>query len=157
MIISKLQTGTGGLFRHEDLNRTEQDNMSSLKSKSGKQQSPVSQETSLQDNVSISDIWHNVARDVDVRNATPMEIIALSSQLYDAGVISYDDHINLSFQPEVNLDTPETSKPFSHERKDYIALWQSKQENVIRFGGDRNEIEDTHRIQAILTYVDSLR
>lgn len=157
MIISKLQTGTGGLLRQDSLNPTEQDSMRTQRAKIDKEQPLESQEVSTRDNVSISDAWLRVSRDIDVKNATPREIISLSSQLYKAGVISYDDHINLSFQPEVNLDSPKESMPFSHEQKDYIALWQSKQENVIRFGGDRTQIEDTHRIQAILNYVDSLK
>lgn len=157
MNISELPIGAGGLLDQKNMNRTEQDSMRSRRSKTEKEQASTSQEVSTGDNVSISDVWAKVARDIDVTDATPREIIALSNQLYKAGVISYDDHINLSFQPEVNLDTPMASKPFSHERKDYIALWQSKQENVIRFGGDRNQIEDTHRIQAILIFVNSLK
>jgi len=157
MINSEFQVGTGGLFSQDNLNRTEQDSMRTQRLKSEKAETVTSQDISPKDSVSLSEVWARVARDIDVTDANPREIIALSSQLYKAGVISYDDHINLSFQPEVNLDTPETSKPFSHERKNYIALWQSKQENVIRFGGDRNQIEDTHRIQTILRFVDSLK
>ncbi len=157
MNISELQIGTGGLLRQNNLNRTEQDSMRTQRSRPVEEQPLTSPDVSHADNISISDVWQKVARDIDVTDANPREIIALSNQLYKAGVISYDDHINLSFQPEVNLDTPTESKPFSHERKNYIALWQSKQENVIRFGGDRHQIEDTHRIQAILTYVDSLK
>ncbi|PCI48093.1 MAG: hypothetical protein COB49_06375 [Alphaproteobacteria bacterium] len=157
MIINKFENGTGGLFGQSSLNRTEQDSMHPQSIKYKEEEIVISRKTSHEDNISVSDIWQRLARNIDVRSASPREIIALSSQLYNAGVISYDDHINLSFQPEVNLDTPSQSKPFSFERKDYIALWKNKQENVIRFGGDRNEIEETHRIQAILTYVDSLR
>ncbi len=157
MIISKLQIGTGGLFRQNNLSPTEQDNMSTQKRRPENKESLTSQQTSPKDSVSTSGVWLKVARDIDVKNATPREIIDLSSQLYKAGVINYDDHINLSFQPEVNLDSTEDSKPFSHERKDYIALWQSKQENVIRFGGNRDQIEEIHRIQAILTYVGALK
>jgi hypothetical protein len=157
MIINKFENGTGGLFNQNDLNRTEQDSMRSQSIKYKKEEIFTSQEISHKDNISVSDVWAKVARDIDVKDATPREMIELSSLLYNAGVISYDDHINLSFQPEVNLDTPSESKPFSFERKDYIALWSAKQENVIRFGGDRNQIEETHRIHAILTYVDSLR
>lgn len=157
MDITKTQTGTDGLVRHNDLNRTEQDNMHTRSIKIKEEKTFQPQKVPRQDNISISDIWAKVASDIDVKSATPREIINLSSQLYTAGSISYDDHINLSFQPEVNLDTPSQSKPFSFERKDYIALWRAKQENVIRFGGDRNQIEETHRIHAILTYVDSLK
>jgi len=106
--------------------------------------------------VAEMDVWRTVAKDINVRAATPREIITLSRQLFKAGAISYDDHIALSFQPEINLDSPSEHLPFSHQRRDYIALWQSKQENVLRFGGDREQIEETHRIQALLAFVDNL-
>jgi len=155
MNISKLQVGTDGLFRRDSIGQAEQENMRIKNPKDEK--NLTSQQTSPEDHISISDIWHDVARTIDVRHAAPREIIALSSQLYKAGAISYDDHINLSFQPENDQNSPEKSKPFSHGKRDYIELWRSKQENVIRHGGDRNQIEDIHRIQAILIYIDSLK
>ncbi len=157
MNINKLQTGTDGLFRQDTIHQAEQENMRIQKSKAEKAALSKPQQTGEGDNVSVSKVWQRVADDIDVKNATPRDIIALSRTLYRAGAISYDDHINLSFQPEVNPDTPAQGNSFSHERKDYIALWRVRQENVIRSGGDREQIEDTHRIQAILTYVNSLR
>ena len=158
MNINKMQVGTEGLFRQDNLNQAEREKVNNKKSDAEKNKAVTPQEISaVTDNVSISNIWQKVAQNIDVRNASPRDIISLSSQLYKAGAISYDDHINLSFQPEINLDTPSESKPFSHDKKDYVDLWRTKQENVIRYGGDRTQIEDTHRIQAILIYVDSLR
>ena len=81
----------------------------------------------------------------------------MSHRLYEAGAISYDDHINLSFQPEVSPDTPSETLPFTHEKKDYVEIWQSRQNNVIRFGGNREQIEDNLRIQSILNYLDRLK
>lgn len=153
-----MQVGTEGLFRQDNLNQAEREKVNNKKSDAEKNKAVTPQETSAAvDNVSISNAWQKVAQNIDVRNASPRDIISLSSQLYNAGAISYDDHINLSFQPEINLDTPPESKPFSHEKKDYVDLWRTKQENVIRYGGDRTQIEDTHRIHAILIYVDSLK
>ena len=149
MNISKIQTGADTVFHPEK--------QSEQKSDVKEEKTAPLQENPLEDQVSVSSIWHKVANDIDVRDATPREIIDLSSQLYEADAISYDDHLNLSFQPEVNLDSASESKPFSHEKKDYRAIWQSKEQSVIRTGGDRSQIEDTHRIQAILAYVDSLR
>ncbi len=158
MNINKMQVGTEGLFRQDHLNQAEREKVNNKKSDPDKNNAVKPQETSAAtDNISISNAWQKVARNIDVRNASPRDIISLSSQLYNAGAISYDDHINLSFQPEINLDSPPESKPFSHEKKDYVDLWRTKQENVIRYGGDRTQIEDTHRIHSILIYVDSLK
>ncbi|PCI34479.1 MAG: hypothetical protein COB54_01475 [Alphaproteobacteria bacterium] len=156
MTINEVQLGAGKLLGRENLNKTEQENMLSQRLQTVTQNVSPSQDSTPKDTVAISNVWSRAARDIDVTNATPREMMTLSSALYTAGAISYDDHINLSFQPEVNLDSPLESTPFSFERKDYIAQWHNKQDNVIRSGGDRYQIEETHRIQAILAYVDSL-
>lgn len=109
------------------------------------------------DKISVSQVWNRAAGKINVRAATPRQILDLSRALYDEGAISYDDHLNLSFQPEINSDLPRESQPFSHEAKDYLTLWKNREQNSVRFGGGRAEIEEIQRIQAILTYVDSLR
>ncbi|MCF8474133.1 MAG: hypothetical protein K9G26_05485 [Emcibacter sp.] len=165
MIINKIFSDAGDIIRQDNKTLLEQTKnavrdvkVDNIKNNSPKLLSePLSGPLSEKDNVSVSGIWAKVAKEINVREARPGDIMTLSNALYKAGAISYDDHINLSFQPEINHDTPLESKPFSHEQKDYIALWQTKERNVLRFGGDRQQIEDTHRIQAILTYVDSLK
>jgi len=161
MNMSKMQIETGGLLRQDSPDRMEQKEMRTPGSKSEKEATTKLRTASFKDkvavSVSVSGVWATVAGQINIRNATPREIMALSRQLYEAGAISYDDHINLSFQPEINPDTPDKSSSFSHRRKDYIALWQQRAEKVIRFGGDRGQIEDNHRIQAILSYIDSLK
>lgn len=157
MNISKMHMGTSDHVHQDRLDRTGPENVTEQRSQEKEKTASTLEGAVSKDNISVSDIWGKVAQNIDVREASPREIIDLSSQLYKANAISYDDHINLSFQPEVNLDSDLESKPFSHEKKDYIVIWQAKEQNVIRFGGDRNQIEDTHRIQAILTYVDSLK
>lgn len=157
MNISKLHDGINDLLRQNNPGRTEQDKMTSHKPESEQDPSRKTGKTVRGDKVSVSGIWYKVARDINVRNATPREIISLSSQLYTAGVISYDDHINLSFQPEINPDSASADSSFSHNRKDYIALWQQRGEKVVRSGGDRSQIEDSQRIQSILKYVNSLK
>ena len=157
MTFNEVQLGAGGLLGRENLKKTEQENMPSQRLQTVTEDVSPSQDNNPKDTVTITDIWNRVARDIDVTNATPREMMTLSSALYTADAISYDDHINLSFQPEVNLDSPLERTPFSFERKNYISQWQNKQDNVIRSGGDRHQIEETHRIQAILAYVDSLK
>jgi len=157
MNISKLPDGVSGLSKEDNSHKVEQENMRVHSVKIKKTAVVEAQEAAPRDVISVSDIWRNMAQTINVRDASPTEMIILSGKLYAAGAISYDDHLNLSFQPEINLDSPAQSKAFSHEKKDYVDLWKSKQDNVIRNGGDRHQIEDTHRVHAILTYLDSLR
>ncbi len=165
MNINKMQVGSESLSRQESLNQPDPDK-TLTKTPPGKSDKTVkSTAQAVSDQVSVGEIWSKAARAVDVRDATPREIIGLSRTLYEAGAISYDDHINLSFQPEImtgtapdalSEDGPET-KPFNHQKKDYVAIWQARQDSVIRYGGNREQIEDNLRIQSILTYLDSLR
>ncbi len=157
MNISKLHDRINDFIRQNNPGRIEQDKMTIHKTDSEQKDPQKTAKPSREDKVSVSGIWYRVARDINVRKATPREIISLSSQLYNAGVISYDDHINLSFQPEINPDSASADSSFSHDRKDYIALWQQRAEKVVRSGGDRSQIEDSQRIQSILKYVNSLK
>jgi len=121
-----------------------------------------SREVFSADNFSISDelrgspIWQKIAGRFKVSNATPKDMLRLSQTLFDADIINIEDHILLSFQPELNPDDLSETKAFSHKRKDYIALWENKHEAAIRFGAGREELEGIYRIQSILKYVESL-
>ncbi|PHZ85852.1 hypothetical protein [Paremcibacter congregatus] len=157
MSVNIVQNEVRDFSGNEVLKPTSQDNLSVSENKSDQKSSGTTAQSAAGDRVSVSEVWEKAARDFDVRHATPRDIIALSRTLYKAAAITYDDHINLSFQPEDNADTPTESKPFSHDRKDYISVWQNKLDNVVRSGGDRTQIEESQRIQAILIYVDSLK
>ncbi len=97
--------------------------------------------------IDISPVWNRVAQKIDLHNATMSEVADLSATLFNEGAITFEDHINLSFQKD----------PFSTEKKDIIAYWNEQQERVIEQGAMHDELNDIIRIQSILGYVDSLR
>ncbi len=97
--------------------------------------------------VIISPIWQSVADNINLKNASGNEIAALSSSLFEAGAISFEDHIQLSFTDGADAD----------EETDYIAYWKDRQEDAIRQGAVHEELNDIIRIQSILSYVDNLR
>lgn len=96
--------------------------------------------------VDISPVWQRVARKIDLHNATISEVADLSATLFNEGAITFEDHINLSFQKD----------PFNSDRTDVIAYWDDQQEKVIQRGALHHELNDIIRIQSILSYVDSL-
>ena len=96
--------------------------------------------------VDVSPIWSEVAGRIDLKNATGNEVATLSDALFNAGAITFEDHINLSFQKHQD----------NEDRTDYIAYWQSEQENAIHHGAHHEDLNDIIRIQSILGYVDSL-
>ena len=97
--------------------------------------------------IDISPIWKRVANDIDLRHATGNEVAELSSTLFEAGAISFEDHVQLSF-----IDGADVA-----EKTDFIAHWNGRQEDAIRQGAMHEELNDIIRIQSILNYVDSLR
>lgn len=96
--------------------------------------------------VDISPVWKQAAKKIDLRNATTSEVADLSATLFNEGAITFEDHINLSFQKD----------PLSAEKKDIIAFWNDQQEKVIQRGALHHELNDIIRIQSILAYVESL-
>lgn len=96
--------------------------------------------------VDISPIWEEVASEINLRRATADEVAELSSKLFKADVITFEDHVNLSFQE--NPDEGEI---------DFIHYWQNRQQDATYHGASRDELSDIIRIQSILGYVDSLR
>ncbi len=96
--------------------------------------------------VDISPIWKEVAGKINLKSASGNEVSGLSAALFNAGAITFEDHVNLSFQDTSDAD----------EKLDYIAHWQKRQEDAIHRGAMHEELNDIIRIQSILGYVDSL-
>ena len=107
--------------------------------------SSASNENSVQ--VDISPVWKQVAENIDLKNAAPSEVADLSAELFKAGTISFEDHVNLSFQKD----------PSNDQKINAIAYWQTEQENAIHRGAVHEDLNDIVRIQSILGYVDSLK
>lgn len=97
--------------------------------------------------INISPIWKEAAGQIDLKNATPNEVAALSASLYKSSAITFEDHVNLSFQKNSDGD----------EKINFISHWNERQESAISEGADHETLNDIIRIQSILGYVDSLK
>lgn len=97
--------------------------------------------------VDISPVWKEAAANIDLKNATANEVAALSASLYKAAAITFEDHVNLSFQQNSDSD----------EKINFISHWNERQESAISQGADHETLNDIIRIQSILGYVDSLK
>lgn len=106
--------------------------------------SPAPAEQRSGDRVTLSPIWAEVAVDIDVKKATSEEIATLSKRLYEARAITFEDHVELSFN--VEGDQPQN----------FLDHWQARQDSAVRYGAQREELEGLVRIQSILGFVDSL-
>jgi len=97
--------------------------------------------------VDISPVWKEAAGKINLESATVDEVAVLSSSLFNANAITFEDHINLNFQKSSN----------DGEKIDFIEYWKTRQEDAIHHGAAHSELNDIVRIQSILSYVDSLR
>jgi len=95
--------------------------------------------------VDVSPIWQDVAGTIDLKNATANEVAVLSSKLFKAGAITFEDHVSLSFAK--NLD--------DRKKINFINQWQDRQEEALRQGASHDDLNDIIRVQSILSFVDS--
>lgn len=96
--------------------------------------------------VDVSPIWQDVAGTIDLKNATADEVAILSSKLFKAGAISFEDHVSLSF----------AKNPDDDQKMNFINHWQDRQEEALRQGASHDDLNDIIRVQSILGFVDSL-
>jgi hypothetical protein len=96
--------------------------------------------------VNISPIWQEVASIIDLKDATADEMADMSSKLFKAGAISFEDHVSLSFE----------KNPDNDDKVNFINHWQDRQEEAVLQGAAHDDLNDIIRIQSVLGYVDSL-
>ena len=95
--------------------------------------------------VDVSPIWQDVAGTIDLKNATADEVAVLSSKLFKAGAITFEDHVSLSF----------AKNPDDRKKINFINQWQDRQEEALRQGASHDDLNDIIRVQSILSFVDS--
>lgn len=97
--------------------------------------------------IDISPIWKDVAKSIDLKNATADEVANMSAKLFKAQVITFEDHVSLSF----------AKNPDNKEKMNIIDQWNDRQEEAVLQGASHDDLNDIIRIQSILGYVDSLK
>lgn len=96
--------------------------------------------------VDVSPIWQDVAGTIDLKDASADDVAVLSSKLFKAGAISFEDHVSLSFAKNPDYD----------QKMNFIDHWQERQEEAVRQGASHDDLNDIIRVQSILGFVDSL-
>ena len=118
------------------------------------------------DGVEISDKSQSAftdAKDImsryDLRNISPREMISLSSELYSKDLISFQEHVLISFQSDLNPDQYQqvSKRPAQPERqRDVIHEWEENLEAQKASGAPRAFIEQTTHIVALLKHLNSI-
>ncbi|MBI2584952.1 MAG: hypothetical protein HYW28_03635 [Rhodospirillales bacterium] len=100
--------------------------------------------------------------DVDMHRLSPRQMANLSSDLYAAGVVSFDDYAALAFQPELHPDFARTIGALTGERaepdrpRDFVRLWEERAEFQRRHNAARADlVKQDERIAAVLRQIDA--
>ncbi|WP_422446525.1 hypothetical protein [Thermoanaerobacterium sp. DL9XJH110] len=85
-----------------------------------------------------SNIWEELAKEYDIRNASLEELCDISSKLYEAGEISLADHAILTFDPG---KSPQKVRPnifltkaSADGRRDWIAEYEARANMDLKIG-----------------------
>jgi len=98
----------------------------------------------------------------DMHRLSPRQMANLSSDLYAAGVVSFDDYAALAFQPELHPDFNRTIGALTGERaepdrpRDFVALWDDRAEFQRRHNAARADlVKQSERIAQVLRRIDA--
>lgn len=73
-----------------------------------------------------------ITPNLDVRDLTPRQMAEMSMDLYMVGVITWEEHFMLAFQPELHPDYDQTVGALTGEKadpdrpRDYVAIWEER-------------------------------
>ena len=80
-----------------------------------------------------------IIADINARAITPRQMQVLSLDLYANGILSWEEHVELVFQPDLHPDFARTigaltgEKPLPDQPRDYVRVWEQKLEFERRF------------------------
>jgi hypothetical protein len=102
-----------------------------------------------------------ISADTDPRNISPRHIANLSMDLYVEGVLSWEEHMSLSFQAELEPAFNRTvgaligRKAQPDRPRDFIAIWEKRLAFDMRHNGkNRALLEQTRRISHTLHQIE---
>ncbi len=99
----------------------------------------------------------------DPRNMTPREMAGRSIELYAAGLMEWDDHLALAFQPELHPDYNRTIGALLGEKaapdapRDFVIEWERRLLFELRYNAENTEaVGRARRILKALRKADGI-
>lgn len=93
--------------------------------------------------------FRSIPAGYNLRQMTPRDMVRMSHELYEAGVISFKDHLQLSFQPDVAPVAPPGVTLRPDVPRDFIAQWEARLDEVARRNGIAPPAEDRHLLDLL--------
>ena len=108
----------------------------------------------------LDNIAGPITPDVDVRNLNHRQMAEMSMDLYMVGVISWDEHDMLAFQPELHPDYDQTIGALTGQKadpdrpRDFVEVWEERLLFERKHnGGNGNRVGRTRRIVNVLRQI----
>lgn len=102
-----------------------------------------------------------IIANLNARAITPRQMQELSLDLYVGGIISWDEHAALAFQPDLHPDFTRTigaltgERPLPDQPRDYVKEWEQKLAHERRFAPATNQAEERAlHILSVLRRID---
>jgi len=102
-----------------------------------------------------------IVANLNARAITPRQMQELSLDLYVGGIISWDEHAALAFQPDLHPDFTRTigaltgERPLPDQPRDYIKEWEQKLAYERRFAPATSQAEERAlHILSVLRRID---
>lgn len=98
---------------------------------------------------------------INARAISPRAIQALSQDLYAGGVLTWDEHVDLSFQADLHPDFARTigaltgEKPRPDQPRDYVKEWERRLEFERRYFPEGEQRDRALHILSVLRRIDS--
>jgi len=89
-----------------------------------------------------------ILADTNARAISPREMQKLSLDLYASGILSWDEHVELVFQPDLHPDFARTigaltgEKPLPDQPRDYVREWEQKLDFERRFAPAKSHAKE---------------
>jgi hypothetical protein len=98
-----------------------------------------------------------IASRYDINNISPRDMAKMSRELFDAGAISFQNHVLLSFQPELNIGQSIGKSAKADERRDFVADWKMLLTKQQKAGAHSESLEQTQRALHILEALAAMK
>lgn len=85
----------------------------------------------------------------DVRQMTPRDMVRMSHELFEAGLISFKDHLQLSFQPDLAPEARPGATLQPDAPRDFIAEWEARLDEAARRDGVAPTAQDRHLLELL--------
>lgn len=89
-----------------------------------------------------------ILADIDARAITPRQMQELSLDLYVGGILTWDEYVELAFQPDLHPDFGRTigaltgEKPLPDQPRDYVREWERRLDYERRFAPTQSRAKE---------------